>query len=154
MIFDPKPLDLPTSYETVPTSGHVIVKHHPPGAPTATPVVVVTLNRPKNQNAFTGQMVFDFEKLFALFDVDERVKVIVLTGAGKTFCAGADLDIGFQRHVGKERPADHRDGYAIPPRSTSTFPLTNPVAGAFHLLFIIAASPLSQQCKDLQWEWA
>lgn len=111
MIFDPKSLELPTSYEHVPTSGHVIVKHHPPGAPTVTPVVVVTLNRPKNQNAFTGQMVFDFEKLYALFDVDERVKVIVLTGAGKTFCAGADLDIGFQRHVGKERPADHRDGY-------------------------------------------
>ncbi|KAJ5648734.1 hypothetical protein N7490_005106 [Penicillium lividum] len=110
MIFDPKPLDLPTSYETIPTSGHVIVKHHPPGSPTVTPIVVVTLNRPNKQNAFTGEMVFDFEKLFALFDVDERVKVIVLTGAGKTFCAGADLDIGFTRHVGKERPADHRDG--------------------------------------------
>jgi len=42
------------------------------------------------------------------FDVDERVKVIVLTGAGKTFCAGADLDIGFSSN--RERPADHRDG--------------------------------------------
>ncbi|KAJ5115339.1 hypothetical protein NUU61_001098 [Penicillium alfredii] len=108
MIFDPSPIELPASYETVRTTGHVVVSHYPPGAPTATPVVVVTLNRPANHNAFTGQMVQDFETLFPMFDVDERVKVIVLTGAGKTFCAGADLDIGFRG--GKERPADHRDG--------------------------------------------
>jgi enoyl-CoA hydratase/carnithine racemase len=37
-----------------------------------------------------GIEVMDFEKLFPMFDVDERVKVVVLTGAGKTFCAGAD----------------------------------------------------------------
>ncbi|KAJ5305898.1 hypothetical protein N7508_004913 [Penicillium antarcticum] len=111
MIFDPSDIELPSSYEKVETTGHVVVSHYPPGSPTATPVVVVTLNRPANQNAFTGQMVQDFEKLFPMFDVDERVKVIVLTGAGKTFCAGADLDIGFgggQKR--KERYADHRDG--------------------------------------------
>lgn len=50
----------------------------------------------------------DLIKVYPMFDVDERVKVIVLTGAGKTFCAGADLDIGFQG--GKERVMDHRDG--------------------------------------------
>jgi enoyl-CoA hydratase/carnithine racemase len=111
MIFDPSAIDLPPSYEKVQTTGHVVVSHYPPGAPTATPVVVVTLNRPANQNAFTGQMVQDFEKLFPMFDVDERVKVIVLTGAGKTFCAGADLDIGFGGgRKREERWADHRDG--------------------------------------------
>ncbi|KAJ5280614.1 Crotonase core [Penicillium angulare] len=110
MIFDPAPLGLPVSYETISTSGDIIVKHHPEGAPEATPVVVVTLNRPTKHNAFTGGMMEDFEKLFPLFDADERVKVIILTGAGKTFCAGADLDIGFNRHLGQERPADHRDG--------------------------------------------
>ncbi|KAJ5675410.1 Enoyl-CoA hydratase AFT3-1 [Penicillium macrosclerotiorum] len=108
MIFDPVPIELPASYEKVPTSGHVTVSHHPPGTPTATPVIIVTLNRPANSNAFTSQMVGDFEKLYPMFDVDERVKVIVLTGAGKVFCAGADLDIGFKRP--QERPADHRDG--------------------------------------------
>lgn len=110
MIFDPKPLELPASYEKVPTTGHVVVSHHPPGSPTVTPVVVVTLNRPANHNAFTGQMVEDFEKLFPMFDIDERVKVVVLTGAGKIFCAGADLDIGFNGHVERKHASDHRDG--------------------------------------------
>lgn len=72
--------------------------------------MVVTLNRPANNNAFTGQMVQDFEKFFPMFDVDERVKVIVLTGAGKIFCAGADLDIGFNSHVEQHAAANHRDG--------------------------------------------
>lgn len=108
MIFDPAPLELPASYETVPTTGHVVVTHHPVGAPSVTPVVVVQLNRPAQHNAFTSQMVEDFEKLFPMFDVDERVKGIVLTGAGKTFCAGADLDIGFGD--AQENPRDHRDG--------------------------------------------
>lgn len=113
MIHDPKPLDLPSSYENVPTTGHVKVSHHPPGSPTVTPVVVLTLNRPANRNAFTTQMVEDFEKLYSLFDIDERVKVIVLTGAGKTFCAGADLDIGFigfNNDREQEKPSEHRDG--------------------------------------------
>ena len=55
----------------------------------------MTLNRPKQRNAFTIQMMHDFELCYPIFDVDERVKCIVLTGAGKTFCAGADLEIGF-----------------------------------------------------------
>ncbi|KAJ5211472.1 Enoyl-CoA hydratase AFT3-1 [Penicillium cinerascens] len=108
MIFDPGAIDLPSSYEKVPTTGQVAVSHHPASSPTVTPVIVVTLNRPAKNNAFTSQMVQDFEKFFPMFDVDERVKVVVLTGAGKIFCAGADLDIGFRSNP--ERPADHRDG--------------------------------------------
>lgn len=49
-----------------------------------------------------------------MFDVDERIKCIVLTGAGKAFCAGADLDIGFNGAGGAEgdgpvRNKDRRD---------------------------------------------
>jgi enoyl-CoA hydratase/carnithine racemase len=54
---------------------HIKVSHHPAGSSTATPVVIVTLNRPKNQNAFTLDMMHDFEKVYPMFDVDERVKV-------------------------------------------------------------------------------
>ncbi|EOD50709.1 Enoyl- hydratase isomerase [Neofusicoccum parvum] len=110
MIPSPDPVIVPASYETVPTT-HIKVSHYPAGAETATPVVVVTLNRPEKQNAFTVQMMEDFEKVYPMFDVDERVKVVVLTGAGKTFCAGADLEIGFD-HADRERIMDHRDRIA------------------------------------------
>lgn len=98
---------IPPSYEKLPTT-HIKVSHYPAGAETATPVVVVVLNRPEKRNAFTGAMAEDLERVFAMFDVDERVKTVVLTGAGNTFCAGADLEIGFPEGR-DERPVDHRD---------------------------------------------
>lgn len=107
MISDPEPVAIPKSYESVSLT-HVKVSHHPVGASEATPVIVVTLNRPDKHNAFTLEMMHAFEKLYGMFDVDERVKVVVLTGAGKMFCAGADLERGFQGPE-KERNKDHRD---------------------------------------------
>jgi hypothetical protein len=94
MIPAPPPISVPESYTNLPTK-HITVSHYPASSPVATPVIVVTLNRPKQRNAFTIQMMHDFELCYPIFDVDERVKCIVLTGAGKTFCAGADLEIGF-----------------------------------------------------------
>jgi enoyl-CoA hydratase/carnithine racemase len=107
MLPDPEPIHVPKSYETLPLT-HVKVSHLPAGALEATPVVVVTLNRPEKHNAFTLEMMEAFEKIYPMFDVDERVKVIVLTGAGKIFCAGADLERGFEG-MEKERTIDHRD---------------------------------------------
>ncbi|CAI7624249.1 unnamed protein product [Penicillium bialowiezense] len=107
MIPDPEPVTIPKSYETVSLT-HVKVSHYPIGASNATPVIVVTLDRPDKHNAFTLEMMHAFEKLYAMFDVDERVKVVVLTGAGKMFCAGADLERGF-KGLEKERNKDHRD---------------------------------------------
>ncbi|KAB8275940.1 ClpP/crotonase [Aspergillus minisclerotigenes] len=106
MIPAPPPLDIPKSYETLPLRD-VKISHHPEGAPVATPVVVVTLNRPDKNNAFSTHLMDAFEKLYPLFDVDERVKVVVLTATGKIFCAGADLKEPYK--PAKERPLDFRD---------------------------------------------
>ncbi|PLN75250.1 enoyl-CoA hydratase/carnithine racemase [Aspergillus taichungensis] len=88
----PNTISIPHSYETLPTTD-IKLTHHPPGHSTATPIVIVTLNRPEKRNAFTPVMGADLQHVFTLFDVDHRVKVIVLTGAGDTFCVGADLEI-------------------------------------------------------------
>jgi enoyl-CoA hydratase/carnithine racemase len=114
MIPAPPPVEVPESYETVDLKD-VNVSHCPAGAPKATQVIVVMLNRPTKQNAYTIDMMHSFEKIYPMFDVDERVKVIVLTGAGRTFCAGADLEIGFggANSQERERIMDHRDSYEV-----------------------------------------
>lgn len=71
-------------------------------------IIILTLWRPKNYNAFTPTMMLELEEAYAMFDVDDRVKCIVCTATGKIFCAGADLDVGF---VGGQEPInEHRDG--------------------------------------------
>ncbi|KAH0829398.1 hypothetical protein AYO21_11916 [Fonsecaea monophora] len=104
-------LDIPESYAQLPLT-QVLVSHYPESSSTATPVIVVTLNRPKRLNAYTPTMAIELERVFGLLDRDERVKVVVLAGAGKSFCAGADLEGGLSggAEEGKARDADHRDG--------------------------------------------
>ncbi|KAL1617356.1 hypothetical protein SLS54_007909 [Diplodia seriata] len=98
---------LPQSYAALPFHD-IKLSHHPASSPTPTPVVVVTLHRPGRRNAFTKTMMEELERAFALFDTDDRVRCIVVTGHGPVFCAGADLDIGFMG--GSEKVNDHRDG--------------------------------------------
>ncbi|MCH7601114.1 MAG: enoyl-CoA hydratase/isomerase family protein, partial [Myxococcales bacterium] len=55
------------------------------------PIATITLNRPKSLNAWTPQMGVEVKHAFAQAEADPAVVVIVLTGAGRGFCAGADL---------------------------------------------------------------
>jgi enoyl-CoA hydratase len=54
-------------------------------------VLVVTINRPEVRNAVDGRTARALVEAFAGFDADSSMRVAVLTGAGGTFCAGADL---------------------------------------------------------------
>ena len=54
-------------------------------------VAVVTLDRPEQMNAFTGAMGAALERAYRRCDEDDDVRVVVLTGAGRAFCAGADM---------------------------------------------------------------
>ncbi|MFT3854067.1 MAG: enoyl-CoA hydratase-related protein [Ilumatobacteraceae bacterium] len=55
------------------------------------PVARVTLNRPERMNSMTNLMVRETTQALERLAADERVRVVVLTGAGKHFCPGADL---------------------------------------------------------------
>ncbi len=55
------------------------------------PIATVTLNRPNVLNAFNEQLVLDLQHAFKNLTEDESVRVIILTGSGKGFSAGADL---------------------------------------------------------------
>lgn len=57
-------------------------------------VAVVTLNRPESLNAWTPQMSDELTIAMGAADTDDAVRAIVVTGAGRAFCAGADLSGG------------------------------------------------------------
>ena len=56
------------------------------------PVAKITLNRPEVHNAFNSQMFADLDRAFDAVAENEAARVAILTGAGKSFCAGADLN--------------------------------------------------------------
>ncbi|KAE8381142.1 hypothetical protein BDV26DRAFT_289639 [Aspergillus bertholletiae] len=95
------PMGIPKSYETLPVIDFKVL-HHPEGAPVATPVVVVTLNRPDKNNVFSTSLMDTFEKLYPLFDVDERRQNHRIDRDWEDLCAGADLKATeVEREVGK-----------------------------------------------------
>ncbi len=57
-------------------------------------VATITLNRPDQLNAFTGTMMNEMIDAFDLIDGDDAVRAVIVTGAGRGFCAGADLSSG------------------------------------------------------------
>jgi enoyl-CoA hydratase/carnithine racemase len=57
-------------------------------------VLTITLNRPERLNAWTGRMGEELRAAFDLADADDAVRAIIVTGAGRAFCAGADLESG------------------------------------------------------------
>jgi enoyl-CoA hydratase/carnithine racemase len=57
-------------------------------------VATITLNRPDQLNAFTGTMMHELIDAFDHVDADDDVRAVVVTGAGRGFCAGADLSGG------------------------------------------------------------
>jgi enoyl-CoA hydratase len=61
-------------------------------APGEDGVATATLDRPEHLNAITGEMFLEMAELCRRVDEDERVRALVLTGAGRGFCAGLDLD--------------------------------------------------------------
>ncbi|MBO9707679.1 MAG: crotonase/enoyl-CoA hydratase family protein [Caulobacter sp.] len=57
-------------------------------------IATITLNRPEKLNAFTARMMKELIEVFDLTDADDAVRAVIVTGAGRAFCAGADLSSG------------------------------------------------------------
>ena len=64
----------------------VLLEHRDPG------IALITLNRPERLNAWNGELATRYFELLDEAAADPAVKVIVVTGAGRGFCAGADMD--------------------------------------------------------------
>ncbi len=78
-------------------------------------VATITLHRPDQLNAFTGQMMQDLIAAFDATDADDNVRAVIVTGSGRAFCAGADLSGGsatfdYEKRFGAKPDTAHRDG--------------------------------------------
>ena len=69
-------------------------------------IATITFNRPDKLNAWTGQMDIDVRTAIASAEADDLVRVIVLTGAGRGFCAGADMSLLSSIAAADGLPAD------------------------------------------------
>src|SRR5215210_3935539 len=94
-------------------------------------VLTITLNRPERLNAWTPVMQRELIAAIDAADADDDVRVIVVTGEGRAFCAGADLERGGEtfdwRGRGEEVPRDGGGTF-----TTRVFSSTKPVIAAIN----------------------
>src|SRR5216110_1261912 len=72
-----------------------------------TGVATITLNRPERLNALTFQVYQELRDLFRALDTDPEVRTIIITGAGRAFCSGGDVEDIIGALLGKGLKALH-----------------------------------------------
>jgi enoyl-CoA hydratase/carnithine racemase len=97
-------------------------------------VATITLNRPDRLNAVNSTVIRELVAALDRADGDDDVRAVIVTGAGRAFCAGADLGGGGGTFAGgpgrAERPEDHRDGGGLV--TLRLFEMTKPVIAALN----------------------
>ena len=97
-------------------------------------VATVTLDRPDRLNAVNATVIDELVRAFDRADGDDAVRAVIVTGAGRAFCAGADLGGGGATFAGRpggaERAEDHRDGGGLV--TLRLFEMKKPVIAAIN----------------------
>jgi enoyl-CoA hydratase/carnithine racemase len=73
-------------------------------------VFTITLNRPDRLNAWTGTMASELHAALDRADADDEVRAVIFTGAGRAYCAGADLERGSETFTKR----DHENADTVP----------------------------------------
>jgi enoyl-CoA hydratase/carnithine racemase len=108
-------------------------------------VATITLNRPEKMNAYHFALGTELSTAYARCDADDAVRAVILTGAGKAFCAGADMSGGgktFDDVEGSRRKADS----GAPVRRLAAFQVRKPVIAAINGHAVGVGLTLAMQC--------
>jgi len=89
-------------------------------------ILTITLNRPEKLNAFTAEMMAELIDAFDKADADDDVRAIVVTGAGRAFCAGADLSQGAKTFDYDGRADSPRGAHGSPVRADGSIDYGHP----------------------------
>ncbi len=108
-------------------------------------VATITLNRPEKLNAYHFALGAELATAYARCDADDAVRAVILTGAGKAFCAGADMGGGgktFDDVEGSRRAADPGRGG----RRLAAYQVRKPVIAAINGHAVGVGLTLAMQC--------
>jgi methylglutaconyl-CoA hydratase len=95
------------------------------------PIGIITMNRPERHNAFDDALINELTDALRSMEADEQVRVIVLSGAGKSFSAGADLN-WMKRMAGYSREENERDAMAMAALMRTLAHLRKPTIARVH----------------------
>src|ERR1700689_2533178 len=94
-------------------------------------ILTITLDRPERLNAFTPRMAGELLDAFDRADADDDVRVVIMTGRGRAFCAGADLSSGAETFAADTDAQEvHRDRGGLV--TLRIFDLTKPIITAIN----------------------
>ncbi len=105
-------------------------------------VALITLNRPDRLNAFSGRMGEELGEALAKSDRDDEVRAVVLTGAGRAFCAGADMSAGAETFGSQEGAQD----FSASPVRPFMWQVRKPVIAAMNGHAVGLGLTLALQC--------
>ena len=95
------------------------------------PIGIITMNRPERHNAFDDALIAELTEALRSMEAEDRVRVVVLSGAGKSFSAGADLN-WMKRMAGYSKDENQRDAMALAALMRTLANLRKPTIARVH----------------------